>query len=60
MLSNVEAKALVETLDETLPVTDAETLCYTLEHGETFALVKALAHILAKAKTNTSHNYCLI
>ena len=42
----MEAKALVDTLDETLPVTDVETLGDTVGDIETFALVDTLPIIL--------------
>jgi len=55
----VEAKALVDTLDETLPVTDVETLGDTVGDVETFALVDTLALTLAEAEANTVNNTLL-
>ena len=55
----MEAKALIDTLNETLPVTDAETLGDTMGDVETFELVDTLAHTLAEAEANTINNALL-
>jgi len=55
----VEAKALIDTLNETLPVTVAVTFGYIMGDVETFELVDTLAHTLAEAEANTIKNALL-
>ena len=53
---DVEGRALVDTLDEPLTDTDADTLGETLGDVKTLALVATLAHTLAEGEVNTVDN----